>query len=99
MPNNRAIADRHHRLWAILRLLAKTRALTTAENNDFHVFKEFTLAAYALEKANDQMAEISMRLKQLKHFLHFFTGYNNPLRINTIVRMDQKIPHSWPFTP
>jgi hypothetical protein len=35
-------------------------------------FKKFTLAAYALEKANDQMAEISMRLKQLKHFLQFF---------------------------
>jgi hypothetical protein len=72
MPNNRAIANRHHRLRAILRLLAKTSALTAAENNDFHVFKEFTLAAYALEKVNDQMAEISMRLKQLKHFLQFF---------------------------
>jgi hypothetical protein len=35
-------------------------------------FKEFTLAAYALEKANDQVAEISMRLKQLKRFLQFF---------------------------
>jgi hypothetical protein len=40
--------------------------------DDDHVFKKFTLAAYALEKANDQMAEISMRLKQLKHFLKVF---------------------------
>jgi hypothetical protein len=29
--------------------------------DDDHVFKKFTLAAYALEKANDQTAEISMR--------------------------------------
>jgi len=62
--------------------------------DDDHVFKKFTLAAHALEKANDQMAEISMRLKQLKHFLQFFAGYSNPLRINTIIRLDQKIPHS-----
>jgi hypothetical protein len=62
--------------------------------DDDHVFKKFTLAAYALEKANDQMAEISMRLKQLKHFLQFFAGNSNPLRINTIIRLDQKIPHS-----
>jgi hypothetical protein len=40
--------------------------------DDDHVFKKFTLAAYALEKANDQTAEISMRLKQLKRFLQFF---------------------------
>jgi hypothetical protein len=40
--------------------------------DDDHVFKKFTLAAYALEKANDQMAEISMRLKQLEHFLKVF---------------------------
>jgi hypothetical protein len=48
---------------------------------------------------SDPMAEISMRLKQLKHFLQFFAGYSNPIRINTIIRMDQKIPHSWPSTP
>ena len=38
MPNNRAIADWHHRLGPILGLLAKTRALAAAENNDFHLF-------------------------------------------------------------
>jgi hypothetical protein len=48
------------------------------------------LAAYALEEANDYAEEISMRLKQLKQFLQFFAGHFNPLRINTIVRMDQK---------
>jgi hypothetical protein len=68
--------------------------------DDDHVFKKFTLAAYTLEKANDWAEEISMRLKQLKQFLEgFLAWYSNPLRINLIVRMDQKIPHSWPFTP
>jgi hypothetical protein len=39
---------------------------------DTSIFEKFALAAYAIEKANEQMAEISMRLKQGKHFLQFF---------------------------
>jgi len=49
--------------------------------------------------ASAKPAEISMRLKQLKQFWNVFSWYFNPLRINTIVRIDQKIPHSCPFTP
>lgn len=39
-------------------------------------FEKLTMAPRALEKANEQVAEISMRLKQSKHFLFEASGIN-----------------------